>query len=123
YDFDLMQLTNTFDAHRIAKLAAKENKGQEMTERLFKAYFTEGLLISDHNTLRKLANDVGVDAEKVNLILESRKLSSHVRDDEEQAAQIGVQGVPFLDRKSTRLNSSHVSISYAVFCLKKKRNT
>src|SRR5699024_12388207 len=26
------------------------------------------------------------------------------------------------DRKSTRLNSSHVSISYAVFCLKKKRN-
>src|SRR5699024_11943775 len=27
------------------------------------------------------------------------------------------------DRKSTRLNSSHVSISYAVFCLKKKINT
>src|SRR5207249_11962564 len=28
----------------------------------------------------------------------------------------------WLDRKSTRLNSSHVSISYAVFCLKKKKN-
>src|SRR5207302_7366823 len=28
---------------------------------------------------------------------------------------------PALDRKSTRLNSSHVKISYAVFCLKKKR--
>src|SRR5699024_12637347 len=28
---------------------------------------------------------------------------------------------PLLDRKSTRLNSSHVSISYAVFCLKKKK--
>src|SRR5438874_7476334 len=27
----------------------------------------------------------------------------------------------FLDRKSTRLNSSHVEISYAVFCLKKKK--
>src|SRR5207249_6290771 len=27
------------------------------------------------------------------------------------------------DRKSTRLNSSHVSISYAVFCLKKKKKT
>src|SRR5439155_17887623 len=27
---------------------------------------------------------------------------------------------PLLDRKSTRLNSSHVAISYAVFCLKKK---
>src|SRR5690606_41187833 len=32
------------------------------------------------------------------------------------------QGRPLaLDRKSTRLNSSHVKISYAVFCLKKKR--
>src|SRR5439155_24816081 len=28
---------------------------------------------------------------------------------------------PLLDRKSTRLNSSHVAISYAVFCLKKKK--
>src|SRR2546426_4128160 len=30
-------------------------------------------------------------------------------------------GYLFLDRKSTRLNSSHLVISYAVFCLKKKR--
>src|SRR5207302_4559838 len=29
---------------------------------------------------------------------------------------------PYTDRKSTRLNSSHVKISYAVFCLKKKKN-
>src|SRR3712207_8052481 len=39
----------------------------------------------------------------------------------------GVRGRPFrdhrqvLDRKSTRLNSSHANISYAVFCLKKKK--
>src|SRR5690625_5964538 len=34
-----------------------------------------------------------------------------------------VAGKPFIktDRKSTRLNSSHVAISYAVFCLKKKK--
>src|SRR5699024_11923863 len=32
-----------------------------------------------------------------------------------------VDGNLYLDRKSTRLNSSHVSISYAVFCLKKKK--
>src|SRR5690625_6734481 len=29
---------------------------------------------------------------------------------------------PAIDRKSTRLNSSHVAISYAVFCLKKKKH-
>src|SRR5690606_41885586 len=33
------------------------------------------------------------------------------------------QHSPALDRKSTRLNSSHVKISYAVFCVKKKSNT
>src|SRR5438067_13922937 len=32
-----------------------------------------------------------------------------------------LRGPRGLDRKSTRLNSSHVSISYAVFCLKKKK--
>src|SRR5207249_8236918 len=34
----------------------------------------------------------------------------------------GAHALSALDRKSTRLNSSHVSISYAVFCLKKKSN-
>src|SRR5256885_9942635 len=33
------------------------------------------------------------------------------------------RGNDFEDRKSTRLNSSHLVISYAVFCLKKKKNT
>src|SRR5699024_11882201 len=41
-------------------------------------------------------------------------------DIQPQAAAAAVP-VPGLDRKSTRLNSSHVSISYAVFCLKKKK--
>src|SRR5437660_3868899 len=36
----------------------------------------------------------------------------------------GFDEIPdFQDRKSTRLNSSHVAISYAVFCLKKKKKT
>src|SRR5579864_9595640 len=34
---------------------------------------------------------------------------------------VSVQPLVDLDRKSTRLNSSHMSISYAVFCLKKKK--
>src|SRR5699024_11770175 len=36
------------------------------------------------------------------------------------AMMLTENGQAMLDRKSTRLNSSHVSISYAVFCLKKK---
>src|SRR2546430_11819307 len=36
---------------------------------------------------------------------------------------LGRRSAYFLDRKSTRLNSSHSQISYAVFCLKKKKKT
>src|SRR5262245_64932056 len=37
------------------------------------------------------------------------------------AGPAGGRAVPRQDRKSTRLNSSHLGISYAVFCLKKKK--
>src|SRR2546429_7102440 len=37
------------------------------------------------------------------------------------AGAVEVAGQPLLDRKSTRLNSSHGYISYAVFCLKKQQ--
>src|SRR5690606_40543991 len=37
------------------------------------------------------------------------------------ALPVLIRFVDILDRKSTRLNSSHVKISYAVFCLKKKK--
>src|SRR5690625_6454964 len=44
-------------------------------------------------------------------------------DEESRAQDVDDQALPheeLQDRKSTRLNSSHVAISYAVFCLKKK---
>src|SRR2546430_4092211 len=43
--------------------------------------------------------------------------------DVDLAAELHRPAAEFLDRKSTRLNSSHSQISYAVFCLKKKKVT
>src|SRR3712207_7396155 len=43
--------------------------------------------------------------------------------EELRAAQARLRGSKPTDRKSTRLNSSHANISYAVFCLKKKKYT
>src|SRR5690349_24063114 len=47
--------------------------------------------------------------------------SGHEREHEVQATAGAVDPRAKRDRKSTRLNSSHVEISYAVFCLKKKK--
>src|SRR5690625_5352972 len=46
-------------------------------------------------------------------------------EDRERRPRVGDQDADGAgeDRKSTRLNSSHVAISYAVFCLKKKKQT
>src|SRR3712207_8293601 len=44
-----------------------------------------------------------------------------VRRRSDQPHPCGVGGADEIDRKSTRLNSSHANISYAVFCLKKKK--
>src|SRR5690242_21010991 len=47
-------------------------------------------------------------------------LTFEVQDVPAIAEVAHARGASVLDRKSTRLNSSHMSISYAVFCLKKK---
>src|SRR2546426_7483911 len=51
---------------------------------------------------------------------EMRPATQHFPDVASQAAQVRPTTQ---DRKSTRLNSSHLVISYAVFCLKKKKTT
>ncbi|HLS09070.1 DsbA family oxidoreductase [Lentibacillus sp.] len=95
YNFDTMQHTNTFDAHRVAKYAAVKGKGKEMTERLLKAYFTDSELISDHKTLVKLSGEVGLDKDDVTALLKADDYAGDVRADEKEAEQLGVQGVPF----------------------------
>src|SRR5258705_4967409 len=48
---------------------------------------------------------------------------AHVGCEGGEAEATGRVGVRRRDRKSTRLNSSHLGISYAVFCLKKKKKS
>src|SRR5438045_6840167 len=49
-------------------------------------------------------------------------LSAYARQFLDKMEKPDVDHIDGLDRKSTRLNSSHLGISYAVFCLKKKKN-
>src|SRR2546430_13652425 len=53
---------------------------------------------------------------------EKKRFGTFTHDLLQLADWLGQCGVTHVDRKSTRLNSSHSQISYAVFCLKKKKN-
>src|SRR5207249_5954775 len=77
-----------------------------------------------HDLFRGLEHEQEASAEVPDVIDQRARGAEHHRDVGVVAAGVHVAvGLRLeLDRKSTRLNSSHVSISYAVFCLKKKKN-
>lgn len=95
YNFDLAKITNTFEAHRLLQLAKTHGLGDAMKERLCRAYFTEGALISDHPTLLRLATEVGLDPTAVQTVLDSRRFADAVEQDVAEARSLGIQGVPF----------------------------
>lgn len=95
YHLDKVVLTNSFDAHRLMHLAESKGKGQEMNERLFKAYFTEGKHIGDHATLASLAEEVGLEKQEVESMLAGRAFTAEVRGDEQEGSVLGITGVPF----------------------------
>src|SRR2546426_8095503 len=68
--------------------------------------------------------EVGVDGGIERKVRGDAVLQVEPRAAEEAVAVVkGIPGSGAVDRKSTRLNSSHLVISYAVFCLKKKKKT
>jgi predicted DsbA family dithiol-disulfide isomerase len=61
FRFDIARDGNTFDAHRVVHLAESHGLQDAMKERLLRAYFTGGELLSDHDTLVRLATEVGLE--------------------------------------------------------------
>jgi predicted DsbA family dithiol-disulfide isomerase len=95
YDFDKAVVANSFDAHRLIQFAKTKKLGDEIEERLFKAYFTEGKNMCDTTTLLELAKDVGLSETETKEVLNTNAYSEEVEKDIEEATQIGVRGVPF----------------------------
>jgi predicted DsbA family dithiol-disulfide isomerase len=95
YHFELTRGGNTFDAHRMIHLAATYGHQGAAQERLMRAYFIEGEAISDHGTLVRLVAELGVDPDEARAALELDRFAEDVREDEQLAGQLGIQGVPF----------------------------
>jgi predicted DsbA family dithiol-disulfide isomerase len=95
FNFDQAVVANSFDAHRFAHLAKQNGLGDEAEETLFKAYFTEGKNIADHDTLAELGESIGLDKAEVEHTLAGNKFAINVQQDIAQAQQLGIHGVPF----------------------------
>ena len=88
--------TNTFDAHRLTKLARSRSKSlaDRLSERLYHAYFADGLELADHEVLTRIAAEEGMDTKEVREFLKSDRFADEVRLDEREAQNYGVSGVP-----------------------------
>src|SRR5690625_3687151 len=99
---------------------------QEMKEEKVKADTSEYILLAIEGNNKEvgklLKEEILPSHNEVVEYLEGTKLKNKEIEELNQL-QIDAEefGYKVLDRKSTRLNSSHVAISYAVFCLKKKK--
>src|SRR5699024_42185 len=98
------------------KLEQKKQVVQEITDQFRESQAAilvdyRGLDVAQITELRKNLRDAGIDYKVYKNTMTRRAIAD--------ADLEGLNDI-VVDRKSTRLNSSHVSISYAVFCLKKK---
>jgi len=90
--FDLVQQTNTLDAHRLTKYARTINKDTELNKKLYEAYFTKGVNLADLTQLTELSTSLGLDS---NEVLNSNKYETEVKRDIEEAYRKGIHAVPY----------------------------
>ncbi|HEU4467037.1 MAG TPA: DsbA family oxidoreductase [Agromyces sp.] len=95
YDFDALQHTKTLKAHELLHFAKEQGLQLELSERLFRAYFTEGRHVGRIDELVGLAAEVGLDPDAAREALESGRYGATVQADIAQAGAYGIQGVPF----------------------------
>ena len=95
YDWRSARVCSTFDAHRLAALAAEHGRSDEVDEALRRAHFSDGEVISDPAVLRDIGIRAGLPSDRVDSLLDGEDFTDHVHEDVETARRIGVQGVPF----------------------------
>ena len=95
FDFDRLVPANSLRAHRLVHLAARHGRQDAAKERLFKAYLEEGRDVNDPDTLTELGAELQLPAAEVTELLASDEFEPAVRQDEYEAQQIGVRGVPY----------------------------
>ena len=101
FQWERLRGGNSYDAHRLIHLARALGREDEVTERVMRAWYTEGEAIGDHETLVRLATEAGLEETAVRDLLAGDDHGIDVRTDLALAAQIGITSVPtfVLDQK------------------------
>ena len=101
YNFDKSVMVNSLNAHKLIQFAKTKNLADEMEERLFLAFFTEGKNIADLSVLTQLGKDIGLNETELQTAFTDDEYEYMVKQDIAEAQHVGVRGVPFfvLDRK------------------------
>lgn len=96
-DFNLKDsvVANSFDAHRLIQMAKSKGLGNQIKEALLKAHFEETKNIDDKEFLVEVGSSIGMDPTEVKEMLASDAFEYEVNQDEMEARNIGVRGVPF----------------------------
>lgn len=91
---DKMRMVNTFDAHRLLHWAGETGKQTALKLALFKAHFTDGKDVSDHDTLVSVAASVGLDEKRARDLLSTNLFAEDVRATEAEWQDRFITGVP-----------------------------
>jgi len=94
YNFDKIIVANSYRAQNLIHFAKEQDKQNEMEERLFKAYFSEGKNIDDIPTLVLIASETGLNTDGLAEILENKSYAEKVELDIAEARHLGIRGVP-----------------------------
>jgi predicted DsbA family dithiol-disulfide isomerase len=86
---------NTFDVHRVLRLGLDRGVQHALLGAVNEAYFGQARDVFDRDVLTEVAAGVGLDAAEVGKVLDGDAYADEVRQDELQAQQIGISGVPF----------------------------
>lgn len=86
---------NTLAAHALIEWARKRGVQPAVKEALMKAFFVDGLDLSDAETLVRVAVGAGLDRSEAAACIDDEDLRRLVAEEEDKARRMGVQGVPF----------------------------
>ena len=96
YRFNIQNvLPNTLDAHRLIQFASTSNAQDAVIEGLMKAYFEEGIDLSNRDNLLDIAAKAGVDRQAASQLLQSDGDVPAIRQMEKLNQERGISGVPF----------------------------